>query len=144
MNTPQADIEENLSTLGFSMGAAAAAEFSVRHPVRNVIMMAPFTSLDAMARRTVGWPLSEVLIDRFDNTKRLEELSARETPPRVLIVHGDRDSVVPFSHGQQLADQFPDMIRFVPVPGANHTDIFDATALQLREILLDESSPAIP
>ncbi len=144
LNTPREDIEENLSTLGFSMGAAAAAEFSVRHPVRNVVMMAPFISLGAMARRTVGWPLSEVLIDRFDNTKRLEQLGARETPPRVVIVHGDRDSVVPFSHGRQLADQFPGMVRFVPVPGADHTDIFDATAAHLREILLDEPSPAIP
>jgi pimeloyl-ACP methyl ester carboxylesterase len=144
IDTPREDIESDLSTLGFSMGAAAAAEFAVRHPVKNVVMLAPFTSLGAMARRTVGWPLSEVLIDRFDNTKRLEQLSARSTPPRVVILHGDRDTVVPFSQGRRLAEQFPEMVRFVPVAGADHVDILDSTASQLREILIHEQAPAVP
>lgn len=116
-----------LGALGHSLGAAAALDFAVGHPaVSRVMLVAPFTSLRAMARRTVGWPLSWLLRGDFDNAARLDALAGRappHTPPRVRIFHGDADTFIPPAMGRALAAAHPRIARFEPVPSANHDDV---------------------
>lgn len=144
MSVPPEELERDLSTMGFSLGAAAAMEFAVRHPVKDVVLLAPFTSLEDMARRTVGWPLSQLLIDRFDNRARLNELVEHNPTARIVIIHGDRDSVVPFEQGEELSQLHPGVTRLVRVPGANHVDVMDEAAGILRELLVHDSTAPVP
>ena len=116
-----------IGLLGHSTGTAAALELAVRTPqVDRIVLISPFTSLAAMARRTVGWPLSTMLLDRFDNRARLDELARRSPRPAVTIIHGTQDAVVPFQMGQALAAAYPDWIRFMPIRDGDHNYLLDS------------------
>ncbi len=41
-----------------------------------------------------------------------------------MIVHGDRDEIVPFSMGQKLFEAATDRKFFYPVKDAGHNDVF--------------------
>ena len=38
----------------------------------------------------------------------------------VLLIHGAKDETVPIAHGQRLAENVGDAIRFVAIEGGNH------------------------
>jgi pimeloyl-ACP methyl ester carboxylesterase len=116
-------LEGNLDLICQSIGCATGLNFAVHHPIKRIILIAPFTSLRDMARRMVGWPLCWLLRHNFDNRARLRELAARLNPPQVTILHGDADNTVPFAMGRELARMFPGMIRFEVTHGAGHNSI---------------------
>ena len=125
-----------LGVMGHSMGTGAALDFAARTPeVSRIVLVSPFTSLRAMARRTVGWPLCWLVRGNFDNLGRLDELSRRAARPRVLILHGDRDTLIPLEMGRALAAAHPDFVRFESVPGAGHDDIVIASGPRLQKAL---------
>lgn len=124
------DLEPRLQTLGHSLGCAAALGFASRHlGVSRVVLLAPFTSMEDMARRTVGWPLCFLLADNYDNRARVREIAARTNPPELEILAGTNDSLIPFTMGRELAGLAPKIARFLPVEGAGHNDILDHTRL---------------
>lgn len=135
LGTEVTRLETNLNVLGASLGTATGLAFAVRHPVRRIILVAPFTSLLDMARLSVGSPLCHLLIDRFDNRARLAELAQRPYPPEVHIFHGDADNITPLRMGQELAQLFPSMVTFHLVQGADHYSIFDMAKEQIIEVM---------
>lgn len=42
----------------------------------------------------------------------------------VLIFHGNKDTVVPYICGQNLAKLFPNLYKFVTLDGCGHNDVF--------------------
>ncbi|MCX7013581.1 MAG: alpha/beta hydrolase, partial [Candidatus Sumerlaeota bacterium] len=130
----RATLEPKIAALGYSIGAAAALDYAAGHPIRRLILIAPFTSVLDMARKIVGWPLCNLAVDRFDNRARLDELAARSPRPPVLIVHGDADPVIPVRMGRELARLHPDWIRYHECPGGTHDTIVDAA----RETIFED------
>ena len=131
-STPDA-LEERMGVMGHSIGAAAGLDFSLSHTPRHVVLVSPFTTLLAMARRAVGSPLCYLARDRFDNPAALAQLAALPHPPRIDLVHGNADNIVPFTMGRELAEAHPKMIRFHEVEGADHNMILmSAEALLLK------------
>jgi pimeloyl-ACP methyl ester carboxylesterase len=129
---PGASVRGRVSVLGYSIGASAALEFAKAHPVRKVILIAPYTSLLDMARRTVGWPLCHLLIDRFDNEARMLELAASGTQPEVHVFHGTADQVVPFAMGRRVAAAgAPGKTFFHEVPGGDHDTAFHLAKIKI-------------
>ena len=108
--------------LGHSLGAAAALAWAGAHPVARIVLVAPFTSMLDMARRTVGWPLCQVLVHRFDNRGSLDRVLAAGAPP-ITILHGTADQAIPVAMGRELAARHPRAVALVEVPGAGHNDI---------------------
>lgn len=131
------ELDPKLDVLGHSIGAAAALQFAVHHPVRRVVLLSPFTSLRAMAQRTVGWPLCWLLRHNFDNRARLAELAARPSPPQVTIFHGTDDTLIPMKMGQSLAAMFPKITTFHAVPGATHDSIVGDAETQVFSVMND-------
>ncbi|CAN5485486.1 hypothetical protein BH09SUM1_BH09SUM1_23310 [soil metagenome] len=123
LNVGVAELESHMGVVGHSIGAGFGLEFAARHPVERVVIISPFTSLDDMARRKVGWLFSWVLMTHLDNRARLNELAARSHAPRVLLIHGTNDQIVPVAMGRELAAAHPDMITFVEVPKGDHSGI---------------------
>lgn len=117
-----AGVETRLSCLGHSLGAAVALEAGAKMNVREVVAISPFTSMQAMANRVVGKPISFLLRHRFDNVKSLQHLQ-QETGVKVVMFHGLEDQIVPVSMGQALGLQFADVVEFHEVPQAGHNDI---------------------
>jgi fermentation-respiration switch protein FrsA (DUF1100 family) len=110
---------DRVALWGTSLGTGVAAEMARRGRGARLVLVAPFTSLRNVASRTAPWlPMSLVLPDRYDTLGKAESIRAP-----TLIVHGDRDEVVPFDMGQTLARAITGA-RFVPVAGAMHGDVY--------------------
>jgi fermentation-respiration switch protein FrsA (DUF1100 family) len=63
-------------------------------------------------------PASLVVRDRYEN---LRKAPAFEEP--VLVIHGERDTLVPAEMGKRLATAFPDA-RLYLSPEAGHADLY--------------------
>ena len=137
LHAQPAVLETNLNLLCNSIGCATGLNFAVHHPVDRMILVAPFTSLRDMSRRTVGWPLCWLLLHTYDNRARLRELAAREHPPRVTILHGTDDTLVPIAMARELAAMFPGMITFRAIPGATHNTIVSGARPEILSALAD-------
>jgi uncharacterized protein len=87
-------------TVGRSIGAGPAVELAAERPVAAIVLLSPFSSLAALARG-LGAP-GFLLRDRYDNLALL-----REYPHPVLLFHGRRDEIIPFSHSLALAEAAP-------------------------------------
>jgi pimeloyl-ACP methyl ester carboxylesterase len=135
VGTPVADLEKRLCVLGHSLGAAAALQFAVKHPVQQVVLVSPFTSLRAMGRRVVGWPLCYLVLHNLDNEARLAELVARTPPPPIAIVHGDQDEVIPVTMGRALAKKFAGSVVYHEMPGDDHNGIIDVEKPLLHRVM---------
>lgn len=131
----QEKLEQNLNILGLSIGTATGLEFATSHPVKKIILLAPFTSMLEMAKRSVGVPLNQLLFDRYDNAARLDELAARPSPPEVHIFHGTSDNIVPFSMGERLAKAHPKMVTLHAIKGADHNNLLDVAESEILALL---------
>jgi uncharacterized protein len=84
----------------------------------RMVLISPYTSMIDMARRAAPlYPVGLLLKDRYDNQNK-----AREIRLPVLIVHGKKDEIVPFSMGQKLSVAFP-RAQLYAVERAQHNDL---------------------
>jgi len=134
-NVPAAQISPRLSVAGHSLGAAVALEFAQLHPVKDIVLIAPFTSMRDMARRSFGWPLSEVLRDRYDNRAALDRLAARSPRPTLRIYHGADDLLIPAAMGHELAQRHPGWAIHRQMPGLDHMNVANQSAAEWHALL---------
>ncbi len=128
-------LESNLHILGHSLGTGSGLQFAIRHPVKHVVLVSPFTSLQEMACRVVGKPLCYLLRHHFDNEHSLSELSKRSSIPQVHIIHGTLDRVVPVAMGRDLAKRFVPMVTYLEIPNADHNFIFSFAQEAIYKIM---------
>ncbi|MFL5310925.1 MAG: alpha/beta hydrolase [Myxococcales bacterium] len=104
---------------GQSLGSGVASQLAAEGQGAALVLISPFTSMTDLATRLFpALPVQRLVRDRFDTRD-----VARSVRVPVLIVHGDRDEVVPFSMGEELARIFPDA-RLMRVEGAHHNDLW--------------------
>ena len=122
--------------MGHSLGCAVALDSANRHGWSRVVAVSPFTTMQAMAERSVGGLLSKLLSHHYDNEVSIDALVERGDA-RVTIFHGDADNIVPYEMGRALAgrDESGGVVDFVPVPRAGHNDIIGALEVELVAIL---------
>ena len=116
-------LQGRLSVLGHSLGAAAALQFATDKQVRKIILISPFTSMRAMARRSVGIPLCYLLVHNFDNEGMLNGILSHPAVPSVVVFHGSSDSIIPVAMGRSLAQQHPALISYREIAGGDHNGI---------------------
>jgi fermentation-respiration switch protein FrsA (DUF1100 family) len=56
---------------------------------------------------------------RWDSLAKIPRVRAP-----LLVLHGDADEIVPFTHGQQLFAAAPEPKRFYAIRGAQHNDTY--------------------
>lgn len=104
---------------GRSVGTAIAVELAVRHPPHALILEAPFPSLRWLAQQIYPWlPVGRFLHQGF----RTEE-KARLIDAPALVIHGDRDEIVPVAGGRAVAEALAGDVDLYIVPGARHNDV---------------------
>jgi fermentation-respiration switch protein FrsA (DUF1100 family) len=107
---------------GHSLGGAVAIDVAARRECGGVIVESSFTTAGDMARRMFRIPFSEYIPrSRFDSLAKI----ARVRAP-VLVIHGTRDQVIPFSMGQKLYEAAPQPKSFFAIDGAEHDDPYVA------------------
>jgi hypothetical protein len=98
---------------GRSVGGGAAAALAEARPIAAMILESTFTSVSVFARQ-YGAP-DFLVRDRFDNLS-----AVRRFIRPLLILHGERDEMIPVSHGRALHAAQP-ASEFQPMP-CGHND----------------------
>jgi pimeloyl-ACP methyl ester carboxylesterase len=90
---------DKLISVGLSLGSGVAVDLASRRQVAGLILFAPFTSIDAMARIAMPWlPASLIVRHHFRNDQKIRGLKMP-----ILIFHGRRDSIIPCAMSATLA-----------------------------------------
>jgi len=102
-----------------SLGTGAAVELALKRETFALVLESPFDSLQAVAQEKLPWiPMGLLLKHPFRSDERIGKIGAP-----ILIIHGNKDSVVPFEHGKRLANLAKAGTRFIEIEGAGHNDI---------------------
>ncbi len=132
---------------GESLGGAVALALAARRPAAAVVAQSTFRSASSMARRIYPWlPLTALLArDVFPGDRHAAGLGSR-----LLVVHGDRDGVIPLAEGRSLHEAVPGS-AFHVVPGGDHDGLRETGGEPLRERLrahvaacIEAATPAPP
>jgi fermentation-respiration switch protein FrsA (DUF1100 family) len=104
---------------GESLGTGVAVAIAGENDVAAVILEAPFTSAADVAFSAYPFlPVSWLMKDQFRSDARIGRVKAP-----VLVMHGERDRVVPFRLGQQLHAMANEPKQFVRFPDGGHEDL---------------------
>lgn len=110
---------DRLVLFGESLGSAVALDLAIERPAAALVLEAPFTSVPDVARGTVFFPLAPFVRTRYDNLAKVGRLRLP-----LLVLHGDRDGVVPFALGRRLFEAAPEPKRFFAIAGGDHNDAY--------------------
>jgi fermentation-respiration switch protein FrsA (DUF1100 family) len=122
---------QRIVVLGGSLGTGVAVALAAEHPVGDVVLESPFTSAaDVGASRYWFAPVRLLIKDPFRSDLRIGKV----TVP-VLVIHGDRDEVVPFTLGERLYGLINAPKRFVRFAGAGHNDLGARSVMATKEFL---------
>lgn len=106
---------------GESLGTGVASKMATEHKVAAVVLESPYTSLTDVAEWQFPYlPVRWLMWDRFDTLSRIGEVKAP-----VLVMHGDRDVVVPQDFGRQVFSAANAPKESLWLEGRGHNEIFD-------------------
>ena len=86
---------------GESLGTGVAVEIASKNNFNSIILESPFTSIENSAKIYYpDLPVRLLLKDRYDSIGKIKMIN---TP--ILIMHGEKDDVVPISMGKELFEK---------------------------------------
>ena len=90
--------QENIVLYGESLGTGVALEIVQNKNFAGIILETPFTSMVAAAQNFYPYiPVSLLLKDRYENEKKV-----MSTNIPIMVMHGEKDTIVPFSMGKRI------------------------------------------
>ncbi len=117
--------------LGESLGTGVACAAASQRPrsVRGLLLVTPFDSLIAVAKRHYPWaPVSFILSDRYESSRALQKCRA----PLAAIV-ADEDAVTPVDSAIRLFAAYTGPKKLWRVPGSGHNEVLrDISDADLR------------
>jgi pimeloyl-ACP methyl ester carboxylesterase len=109
---------------GRSLGSGPAVQVAAARPVAGAILVTPFDSLAAVAKRHYWYlPVDLMLRHRFDS----DALAPKITAP-LLCIAAERDTVIPPEHARRLYDSWAGPKHWVSLPAADHNGTDEAPA----------------
>ncbi|MEY4670085.1 MAG: hypothetical protein RL518_2784 [Pseudomonadota bacterium] len=118
---------------GCSMGGAVAIELAQHVPVAGLITESTFTNTWDMAKHLYPFlPLWRLLPKRFENDRKVPHIKVP-----MLIIHGEKDPIVPVSMASQLARGAIHPARTIVIPDANHINSLELGAADLQGAIED-------
>jgi pimeloyl-ACP methyl ester carboxylesterase len=123
---------ERVVLMGISLGSGVAAQMASCGAGSRLVLVSPFTSMTEEAHYVVSWlPTGWLVPDRYDT---LGKAPAIRVP--TLVVHGDADTMVPFSMGQRVAAAIPGA-RLFTVHGGHHNDLLHRWRREIVPVIAD-------
>lgn len=105
--------------IGRSLGTGVAAQVAAQRKVGRLILITPFDSVEAVAKRHFWFiPVSRYLTDSWNSSAIAPQIKAKTT----LIVAA-KDELIPPSHALALKNSFSHEVKYAEVPEATHGDI---------------------
>jgi fermentation-respiration switch protein FrsA (DUF1100 family) len=123
---------DRIVAYGESLGSGQAVRVAAKRRVAAVVLEAPLTSTVDVGRRIYfSLPLRWLITDRYDNERNIRAVTAP-----VLVLHGEKDEVIPVEMGRRVyrAARAPKRIELFSQGG--HNDLFEHGAWEkVREFL---------
>ena len=90
--------EEDIIIYGESLGTGVTTEIAQNKNFAGIILESPFTSMiDAGKNKYPFFPIRLLLKDKYESSKKIKNINSP-----ILIMHGEKDSIVPFYMGQKM------------------------------------------
>lgn len=113
---------DSILLYGESLGAAISCQLTLRRKAKGLILQSGFASITKISKHHI--PLMHVYPSALFPQPLLDNVAVlRKDHPPLLIVHGHKDSVVPYAHGKELFAAAAGHKTFVDFPEAEHSDI---------------------
>ena len=106
--------------MGRSLGSTVAVEIAQNKTPAGVILITPLTSGKEMAEAMGMKYLKFIAGDSYNSIAKIDKLSSP-----LLIIHGDKDEVVPYKMGLDLYEKYPGSKKFVTIPNGGHNNLQD-------------------
>ena len=124
---------DRLVLYGESLGSGVAVALATEHNISALVLEAPFTSVAEVAQSHFPYvPASRMVLDRFNSLSRIGRVKAP-----ILVLHGERDRVVPVRYGRALFAAAPDPKEGWFGPEAGHEDLARYGSLDVVAAFID-------
>lgn len=110
--------KDKIFLCGRSVGSVVALEMARNNKYAGVILIAPLTSGRDILKAHGFGPISLLVGDVIDNMKKVPDISSP-----VLIIHGDKDEVVPWAMGKEIYSALKNSKQIVTIIGGRHSDL---------------------
>jgi hypothetical protein len=141
LDVPLELLEENLGLLGHSLGSLTMMQFAPYVNEREILLISPMTSLSDQIKYLYGdfkgGLLNMINPENYNNKARLIEILQQNNPPKITIIHGDQDEVIPVSMGRELAI-LSDSIIYYEIPDAGHSGLINQQLDLIKTIMFDD------
>ena len=125
---------ERLVGYGESLGTGVVVKLAAEVPLKAVILEAPYLSTVAVAQQLYPYvPVGLFMHDQFHSDRAIGKIKAP-----VLVLHGQRDGVIPFSQGEALFSLANPPKRFIRFPEGHHENLpAQGSVPEIRRFLAD-------
>ena len=98
-----------------------AAELASQTSIHGVILEAPITSIQAMAKHAYPFlpGIGSLVRTRYDTLSKVAGIGAP-----VMVLHGDQDDIAPYDMGVAVFEAISSPKRFYRIKGAGHNDTY--------------------
>ncbi|MGK7920969.1 MAG: alpha/beta hydrolase [Trichodesmium sp.] len=112
---------------GRSVGGGPSVDLAARQPVAGLVIESSFTTAFRVLTRIPIYPF-----DKFPSIDKIKDINCP-----VLVMHGNADLVIPFSHGQQLFATANQPKLSLWVNGAGHNNLLEVAGEEYVKIMVE-------
>jgi fermentation-respiration switch protein FrsA (DUF1100 family) len=121
--------------LGESLGGACALNLALERPPAGLVLLSTFAGVRELARLHYPFVPAALVPDAYPTLRRIRELRAP-----LLVLHGDRDEIVPLSQARDLFEAAPDPKRMQVFAGLGHNDLVTLAGVELARAIASWAS----
>ena len=94
--------DKDIILYGESLGTAVAVDLASKHNFAGIILESPFTSMVKLSKIYYPYlPVKILLKDKYESIKKIDKINFPK-----MVMHGDKDKIVPFSMGKEMFEKF--------------------------------------
>jgi pimeloyl-ACP methyl ester carboxylesterase len=116
--------------LGESLGGSVAVDLALERPPAGLVLLSAFTGVRDLGRLHYPFVPAALIPDAYPTLRRIGEL---HTP--LLVLHGDRDEIVPLSHARALLEGAAGPKQMYVFPGLGHNDLVPLAGTEFARVI---------